>query len=177
MGKNVTSPPKVIERDASFDSTRKHRFWLKRVWNPAKPTAVFVMLNPSFGNELKDDNTIKRCVAKAHNNGFGSLEIVNLYSRVTSKPKELWKFESDGKPILHRENDRYLKSACKRGGIVVVATGENADWPRLKEILKLLKQIGKTAKCLGQTKLKYPRHPLYVSNEVRFVDFEIQFLK
>jgi hypothetical protein len=133
MKTGLASSPKIIERDALFDSTGKHRLWLKRVWNHERAMVVFVMLNPSVGNKLVDDNTIKSCISKAHTNGFGSLEIVNLYSYVTSKPKELWKLKSDGKIILHPENDRRLKEACKRGEIVVVATGENADWPRLKE--------------------------------------------
>jgi hypothetical protein len=101
------------------------------------------------------------------------LEIVNLYSYVTSKLEELWKLKSDGENILHLENDHHLKEACKRGDIIVVATGETAAWPRLVEILNLIKQIGKSAKCVGQTKLKFPKHPLFVSNGVRFVNFEI----
>src|SRR5580700_4217211 len=101
MKKNIASFPKVIESDALFDSTGKHRLWLKRVWNREKPTAVFVMLNPSVGNKIEDDNTIKRSISKAQNNNCGSLEIVNLYSYVTSKPAELWKLKSKGENILH----------------------------------------------------------------------------
>jgi hypothetical protein len=173
MKKYIASLPKVIESDALFDSTGKHRLWLKRVWNREKLTAVFVMLNPSFGNKIEDDNTIKRSISKTYNNNCGSLEIINLYSYVTSKPEELWKLKSDGENILHLENDHHLKEACKRGDIIVVATGETAAWPRLVEILNLIKKIGKSAKCVGQTKLKFPKHPLFVSNDVRFVNFEI----
>jgi hypothetical protein len=173
MKRAVSSLPNVIESDALFDSTGKHRLWLKRIWNREKPMAVFVMLNPSTGDGLKDDNTIIRSIAKARNNNYGSLEIVNIYSYVTPKPKQLQKMKSNGENILHPKNDQHLKEICSRGETIVIATGNNADWPRLNEILYLLKQIGKAPKCLGQTKLKFPRHPLYVSNNVRFVDFKI----
>jgi hypothetical protein len=167
------SLPKIIESDALFDSTGRHRLWLLRVWNREAPKAVFVMLNPSLGNKFENDNTIKRSIAKARYNGCGSLEIVNLYTYVTAESEDLLKRKNRGEIVSHPENNHHLKETCRKGDVIVIATGEKADWHRLKEILDLLAQIGKTAKCLGQTRSRFPRHPLFVLNNTRFVNFEI----
>ena len=155
-----------------FNPTRTHRFWLRREWNKQKPTVVFLMLNPSDGDETANDMTIKRCINKATYNGFGSLEIVNLYSRVTRYPKELWKARRAGESIVHPENDHWIKETC-RGRTVVLACGSNAEGSRLNEVSQLLKKVGAALMCAAKTggKFPMPKHPLAVCDNVVFEKF------
>ena len=159
-------------RRAFFDPSRTHRFWLKREWDAGKPTVVFVMLNPSNGDETENDMTIKRCINKARYNGFGALEIVNLYSRVTPYPKELWQARKAGICIVHPENDRWMAETCQNR-TVVLACGGKAKVSRLQEVLVMLKARSIVPKCVGKTSGTFPmpKHPLSVCDNLTFTDF------
>jgi hypothetical protein len=131
------------------------------------------MLNPSDGNETGDDMTIKRCINKAKDNGFGALEIVNLYSRVTRYPKDLWRLHKAKIDIIHPENDRWIADTC-HGRTVVLACGANAKIKRFVDVLKILADAGITPKCCGKTDgtPQFPLHPLAVEDQVAFKGWE-----
>lgn len=127
------------------------------------------MLNPSVGGETGNDQTIKRCINKANHNKFGSLEIVNLYSWITSDPKELWLRHKAGLSIIHPENDDSITMTCQ-GRAVVLACGANAEHTRFLEVLKILRGNSVTPLCCGKTAgaPSFPLHPLAVADKITF---------
>jgi hypothetical protein len=50
---------------AVFSDDREYRYRLWRTWDVDKPTAAFVMLNPSTADETENDPTIRRCIGFA----------------------------------------------------------------------------------------------------------------
>ena len=69
-----------------------YRYQLWRIWKPEKPLVMFIGLNPSIGNEEKDDQTLRilREFLEPWENGkYGGFYIGNLFAFVASKPTYL----------------------------------------------------------------------------------------
>src|SRR5690348_4261255 len=121
--------------DAVFDKTRKYRYSLSRLWQPDRPKAAFVMLNPSKADASLNDPTISRCISLADRMSCGSLEVVNLFAFRTAYPEEL---RACRRPI-GKLNDEYIGAAVENASLVVVAWG---NWGYLhnrdEEVLQLI---------------------------------------
>src|SRR5690348_3176662 len=65
---------------AVFDTRETYRYLLTRVWDPARPVACWVMLNPSTADAARTDNTLTRVVAFSAAFGCGGAVIVNLFA-------------------------------------------------------------------------------------------------
>lgn len=119
------------------------------------------MLNPSTADGNRDDPTIRRCIYFSKREGFGRLEVVNLYAYRTPSPTELVLI---GDPV-GSGNDYKIEGALLRASLVVAAWGNHADPARVHEVANLIDRSGKPVKCLGLTKLGNPKHPLYASSK------------
>ena len=81
------SPP--LDRAVAFSRCGLYRWWLRRSWNPTRPTLVFVGLNPSQADGDREDPTLRRLISFAQAWGYGQLEVLNLFARVASQPSSL----------------------------------------------------------------------------------------
>lgn len=160
----------MMKRSAIFDKDMKYRYSLKREWDSAKDKVVFILLNPSLADDKEDDRTTKRCINFAKKFGYGSLEIVNLFAYITPYYKEIK--DLDKGEAIGGENRNYLIRALNSASKIIAAWGENGTiHQRHKEIEELLN--GYDIDCLGDTNRDgYPRHPLYLSNEVELVPYK-----
>ena len=63
----------IVSSDAGavFSSCRRWRYLLWRRWDPARPPANFLMLNPSTADELKLDPSCTRARVYAERYGIG----------------------------------------------------------------------------------------------------------
>ena len=140
------------------DSNRRFRYALWRVWQPGGDRLLFIGLNPSTANDIKDDPTIRRLIGFASSWGFGGLFAGNLFSLVTSNPKDLWFSPSPEQP--NGPNDVAIKRMCELSSMVMVGwgnEGRNAGI-RPKHVLAL---VGDPVFCLKTTRAGEPAHPLY----------------
>lgn len=154
----------MIERPlvsgACFDATGRYRYRLWRTWADG-PIVCFVMLNPSQADETRDDPTIRRCVGFARDWGYAGLEVVNLFAYRTPLPAEL---ALVNEPV-GEGNDWHVMAAAARAAKIVVAWGNaGARFGRANEVLARLRT--RRCECLGLTKLRQPRHPLYLGRRV-----------
>ncbi|PIH60098.1 hypothetical protein CS562_09290 [Paenibacillus sp. LK1] len=78
-----------MKQGAMFDSERKYRYLLTREWDITLPKLLYIMLNPSTANESSEDQTSRQCLYFANKFQYGSLEVVNLYSLISTDPKRL----------------------------------------------------------------------------------------
>jgi hypothetical protein len=149
-----------MSTSAVLSDEREYRYQLLRSWDSEKPTLVFIMLNPSTADEIKDDPTIRRCVGYAEDWGFGKLIVGNLYAYRTSDPEELNKIENPIGP----KNDKYLKDICDKADKVLVAWGANeAVENREVEVAEFLDS---ELYALNTTKHGHPNHPLYQPKDI-----------
>jgi hypothetical protein len=148
----------LLERGAAFDPTGTYRYCLWRCWDAGRPRVTFIMLNPSTADAVRDDPTIRRCMAFVCSWGGGSLEVVNLFAYRTGRPALL---RAAPDPVGPR-NDWYLLRAARRADRLIAAWGNHGVLhARDRTVLHLLADQAELF-CLGTTRLGQPRHPLYV---------------
>lgn len=152
---------------ACFSRDRRYRWELRRAWPGSGQAMTWIMLNPSTAGARRDDATIRRCRGFANREGCSSIEVVNLFALVATKPRALL---SDLDPVGLAGGDEFIVRACEgRGRIVVVAWGANAEYPRLRaranEVLDLLDARRVSYRALGITSGGHPAHPLRLARD------------
>jgi len=126
----------------------------------ASGTILFVMLNPSRADAAIDDPTLRRCMAFGRSWGFGRLEVCNLFALRTHDPRRL-EIARDPIGLL---NDQHLASAVQRATTVVAAWGARGLYRHRAGAVDAV-FADRAIWCLGTTKGKEPRHPLYVRGD------------
>jgi hypothetical protein len=117
------------------------------------------MLNPSSADEKDDDPTIKKCIGFAERLGFGSFEVVNLYSLISTDPGNL---RTSPDPI-GKETDRYILDAAKRANAIILAWGCNHFSEKRDDyIVSMLRNAGYQLSCLKKNEDGCPSHPLFL---------------
>lgn len=142
------------EQGALFSDCRRYRYFLYRVWNKNKPVLLFIGLNPSTGNEHKDDPTILRVKRFASDWGYGGVYMMNLFAWISKKPAHL---KTCADPIGN--NDHHLSQIGLIAKDVLFAWGAFKETEgRDKVIIKMFPK----AICLGKNTNGSPKHPLFV---------------
>lgn len=123
----------VIRTEALYNDEKTHRFVLKKAWDNSKPSVSVIMISPSCrANEVCMDMTTMYTLNNCYQQGFGSMEILNLFSKLDANP-----FEN------HSENNDRILESCKKADKVILAWGkgqiQKAALFRIIEVLKLLK--------------------------------------
>jgi hypothetical protein len=158
-----------VEYGAIFDVSGRYRYSLWRAWSNDFPRMVFILLNPSTADEVKNDPTNRRCIGFARTWGFGSVEVVNLFAHRATDYRELFKVSDP----VGEENNRFLVQAVERSSTVVVGwVARGRLLGRDQEVLRLLADR-KGVYCLGLTKDGLPRHPLYVRRDSVLVPYYV----
>ncbi|KKK60749.1 hypothetical protein LCGC14_3021250 [marine sediment metagenome] len=150
------------------DENRRFRYALWRIWQPDGDKLLFIGLNPSTANDVKDDPTIRRLIRFAKSWGFGGLFAGNLFSLVTADPAVLW--FSSSKEEVNGPNDIALKQMSGLSRKVMVGWGNQGIYAgtRPEEVLAL---IGQPVFCIKRTKEGQPFHPLYMPLSSQLVPY------
>lgn len=141
---------------ATFSDDMKYRYVLERAWSATKGRCVFICLNPSTADEVKNDPTVSRCLNYAKSWGYGSFVMLNAFALRSTDPGNLY---GDPDPV-GPENDKWILEEIKKASIIIAAWGTHAKLDRRHE--KLMDMLPDLF-CLGTTKDGYPKHPLYLS--------------
>lgn len=157
------------KKHAIISDCKKYRFALHREWDDSKPTAMFIMLNPSTADAEKDDPTIRRCMSFAKSWGYGGIIVCNLFPFRATNPKELLIRENISTQIsLNGSYIRQLQEHCR---VVILAWGNELI---LDYIFKQHYPFGKL-NYLQIEKIHYlelskngtPKHPLYLPQTLK----------
>ena len=116
----------TIRCESVFNDDRTHRFLWKRVWDSKdKPIACVIMLNPCIADNIITDTTTSLVVNNiARLEKYGGVNIVNLFSLLTSKLNFRWNSDQD---LNDPENDNYIKKAALESDVIILAWGKSAD--------------------------------------------------
>jgi hypothetical protein len=140
----------------------QYRTILTRIWEVSKPPMIMIGLNPSTADGTKNDPTIVRNIGFARRENCGGLIMLNLSAYRSTNPKAL-KAHHFGAGDNNRVLTDMLRAVSCFGGKVVCAygahplTGETARW-----FVSMARHYGVPLYCLGRTKDRSPRHPLYI---------------
>ena len=154
-------PIVYLENDAVISECGKYRYLLRRAWDQEKPRALLVMLNPSTADAALDDATIRSCVRLLSGQGYGSMEVVNVYAYRATDPSELAKQPDPFGP----RNAATVAAAVARCDVVICAWG--AYPPARDHARRILNEVRArrlAVYCFGKTKAGAPKHPLYIKS-------------
>ena len=117
--------------------------------------AMFIGLNPSTADEVKNDPTIERCISFAKSWGFGSLCMTNLFAFRATRPVDMIAAADPVGP----DNDAHLINLASGAGIVVAAWGTNGTHLGRDSAVRALVP---NLHYLRKTQDGHPGHPLYL---------------
>ena len=138
-------------KSADFSDCKKYRYCLTRIWDDTLPYAMCIGLNPSNAGSDKDDATIIILVKALKKLGYGGLKMVNLYSCITSKPKNIFDF-------LNPEDSHYawIKITALACQSIVFCWG---TFKQAEHRSRYMKKLFPQALCFGKNQNGSPWHP------------------
>ena len=149
-----------ILRNATLSNDKKHRYKLSRHWDLNKPQILYIMLNPSIGNESIDDPTIRRLLSFTRKFDCGGFFVGNLFTYITPNPKTL-----DTSIGLTNKNLNVLTNLVSKADEVVYAWGNSIEEPNE------LKKFISNPMCFGKNLNGTPKHPLYLPSNSKIIKF------
>lgn len=172
------------KRSAIFSDCRRWRYTLRIVWDEAKPLCQFIGLNPSTADEIKDDPTLRRCKGFCRQWGFGGLIMTNLFAYRATEPEDMKAFAGDpvGEAIprgafteltqFDNLNDYYLWTVAEECTQTIAAWGVHGAFrDRAVDVMELFEDFSLPMYCLGCTQDGHPKHPLYLSKNLKPIAF------
>lgn len=154
-----------ITRAAKLSDCGRYRYALTRTWEAKSGAVLFVMLNPSTADGLRDDPTIRKCIGFARRWGFGEIRIANLFAYRATQPQELRRAQKHGVDIVGPQNLEHILALTHGARRIVMAWGAHAE-PWHPYATKVTAHVRKAASlsaslaCFGVSKLGHPLHPL-----------------
>lgn len=143
-----------MQKSAMISQCGKYRYELRRIWNEAKCSVLFICLNPSTADHEQEDNTSRVCINYAKRWDYGGLVIANLFAYRATDPARL----RDVDDPVGSENDRLLRILINEASLTVCAWSNHGGYlNRDKTVLSLIK----SPFCLTVLKSGRPGHPLY----------------
>ncbi len=153
-----------MNKGAEFSQCERYRYALWRIWDKKGPFVLFLMLNPSTADAVKDDPTISKCQAYARAWGYGGVYIGNIYGYRSTDPKML-EFVDD--PV-GPDNDKWLSVMSGMCDLRVAGWGNNIlSQKRAESVRRIVQDL----KCLEKSKSGNPKHPLYLRKNLKPHDF------
>jgi hypothetical protein len=108
----------VLKTEAAFSEDRRHRYILRKEWDSKKPKATIIMTNPSTADLLNMDYTTLYIMNNIIKLDFGTIDIVNLVSKMTTKLNVKNDLEVD------EENFTVICKSAEKSDKVILAWGK-----------------------------------------------------
>ena len=115
----------IVKSKALFSDDRTHRLLLRKEWDKTKPTAMVIMINPNSADTLNYDLTTMLVINNLNQLGYGTVNIVNLYSIITTKLTLLRVSDDE---LLDEENDTVIQQYAEKSDIIVIAWGSIGNY-------------------------------------------------
>ena len=164
----------IIKSKAIFSDDKEHRLLLRKEWNNEKPSA---MVNPNTADTVNFDMTTMLVINNLHKLGFGSVNIVNLYSRIMEKLN--LRFNGDDE-LIDDESDAVIEQYAAMSDAIIIALGTIGKntlrvRKRQKYLLEMIKQHANKMYQIGQNAC----HPLTpaVRREWTLEPYEMEEIK
>lgn len=156
-----------VRGSAMFSECSRYRYVLRRDWGDAgAPFVLFCMTNPSTAEANVDDPTIRKDIYFTRMMGFTSCVMVNVMDFRATDPKVLLNVNPRSDTNLP-----FIVDMAGQASRVIVAWG--ALKPPLRryadDVVRAL--AGYQLYCMGRTKDNSPRHPLYLRNDAKLMEW------
>ena len=149
---------------ATFSEDGTYRYVLSRDWEANGKLIVWIMLNPSIGDDSILERTTAGCLKRSQAWGFGAMIVLNLFAYISTDPKELKIVEDP----IGKFNNGFIQVIGRNSpedALFIAAWGNHGKHlNRDKEVAELLGT--RDLYCLGINKDGSPRHPLHMSHSI-----------
>lgn len=164
----------TVKSKALFSDDGQHRLLLRKEWDKNKKSAMVIMINPNTADTVNMDLTTVLTINNLNKLGFGSVNIVNLYSRIMLKLS--LRFNSDD-DLIDKECDEIIQQYASMSDAIIIAwgsVGKNSQRVRERqlELLKLLSEYANKLYQIGE-KGSHPLTPA-VRNEWELEPYEME---
>lgn len=154
-----------IKTTAVFSRDSKHRYLLSKQWDESLPKAAILMISAGTADTVRMDTTTMLCVSNAYDNGFGSIDIVNLFSSIQADP-----------PTSDKVNDATIVRCCNEADKIIIAFGKGKmHLERKMEVLKMLDSYNKKFCCISDSKGRTLYHPLAPQVRAKWILVSFEF--
>ena len=136
----------TLTTKAIFNQDGSKRYLLHKTWDNTLPRITVIMLAPSEASGVALDTTTQLCLNNASRLGYGSIAIVNLFSKIND-------FALKEAEAEDPENIRAIVSAAESADCVVLAAGTGKQknktfQQRLEQVLTALRPYEAKLHCL-----------------------------
>lgn len=155
-----------MRKHALLSNCQRYRYTLSRMWDPTLRTVCFVGLNPSTADGSVDDPTIRRLIQYTKDWGYGGFVIVNLFGLRATNPLAILKADDPDGPL----NTYWVRYYTRDVDKVICMWGNKGTWLDKDRtfILEFVTRFpNNKLYCFGQNKDGTPKHPLYLSKDVK----------
>ena len=166
----------AVESEAKFSEDEKHRYFLKKVWNPEGDIATVIMLNPTKkADAIRFDKSVmlmNNYFAEQIINEqpvYGGFIVVNLFS-YRSKNEEVMKEETGYNERFDEKTDEWISRAVKQSKDVYIAWGSNKNRQRR---INTVKNILKKHDIIEVYRLDSNNHPSKGSGDFKFKKIKV----
>ncbi|MCG7337162.1 DUF1643 domain-containing protein [Sporosarcina sp. ACRSM] len=165
----------IMKTKAIYSEYQNYRYSLTKIWDEDKPKAAFIGINPSDATELLMDKTVMNLTNYLIQNGYGQVEIVNLFAYRSKKQDGLKNRKENDE--LH--NVEFIRKALEDSQLIIVGWGRDADGKaKYKEAINNVKRellpFKERVKCFQDKKGHINCHlSMGYSEEWRLVNYPI----
>ena len=114
----------IIKSKAIFSDDKEHRLLLRKEWNNEKLSAMVIMINPNTADTVNFDMTTMLVLNNVSKLGFGSVNIVNLYSRIMEKLN--LRFNGDDE-LIDDEADDVIEQYAAMSDAIINCMGHDRE--------------------------------------------------
>tara|TARA_Y100000588_G_C14065874_1_gene843590 strand:+ start:227 stop:742 length:516 start_codon:yes stop_codon:yes gene_type:complete len=130
----------TIKAEAGFSDNRQHRFYMKKIWDAKKKSALVLMLSAGDCNGLTMDYSSLFTVNNLVKLDYGSVEIMNLFSSIDTTIKSSALTDKDNMS----KNDDLIIQKAKSSDSIIIAWGRAGNTNKIvqereKQVIELLK--------------------------------------
>ena len=150
-----------LTTEAVFSDDGLNRYTLTKIWDTSLPKLAIVMMAPAEASGIVLDTTTQLCLNNASRLGYGSITIVNLFSRLNDTE------------LIHADEDdphnlEAIIAAAQTADLIVYAPGTGKTkskvfQERQEQVLNALRPFEQKLNCLcnesGRARLQHPLSP------------------
>ena len=154
----------TITTEVHYSEDRHHRYLLYKEWDSSLKKATIIMLNPASANAVTMDLTTMYIINNISRLGYGSVEIVNIFSKLNAEINSDIKIEL----LTDEINDKMILASVARTDTVIVAVGKGGKTNkqikiRVEQLMELIKGYENKLYEICDEKGRHGWHPLAAS--------------
>lgn len=151
----------TIITEAHYSEDRHHRYLLCKTWDESLKKATIIMLNPASANALTIDLTTMYVINNISKLGYGSVEIVNIFSKVNEEISSDIMIEL----LTNETNDKMILASIARTDTTIIAVGKGGETnkqvrKRVGQVMELIKEHNNKLYEIADERGRKGWHPL-----------------